>query len=339
MPKQLTLEKIGKLAGVSRATVSRVVNDYPHISPEIRERVQRIIDQTGYQPNLAARTLASTRSNIIGLVIPHVMDDIFSDPYYSILIQGIAETCCARDYTLSLFLLHTKEEENRTMQRILGTGFVDGLLLTADPSDSHLSQQIASKGKPFVQIGRPQVDDRISYVDVDNVKGAYNAVTHLIRQGRERIALIGSHANTAGDDRTLGYRKALEEHGIPWRDELVAVGSFSQKWGYQGMWQLLPQQPDAVFAASDLAALGAMQAMREAGVCIPEDIAIVGYDDIAAAQISEPALTTIRQPIRQTGELAAELLIDLAANDSEEVKRIILPTELIVRHSCGALLA
>lgn len=337
MPKQLTLEEIGTMAGVSRATVSRVINNYPHISPEVRERVQRIIDQTGYQPNLAARSLASNRTNIVGLIVPHTTQDIFSDLYYSVLIKGISEACYAQDYTLSLFLLHTKEEEARTLQRILGTGVIDGLLLTADPSDSRLSDLIASKQKPFVQIGRPQNDDNISYIDVDNIGGARLAVSHLLRRGRTRVALVGSNENTAGEDRTLGYFRALQHHGCVRRDELVAIGNFTEESGYASMKKLLPHKPDAVFAVSDQAAIGAMHAIQDSGLRIPEDIAIVGFDDIELAQTTTPSLTTVRQPIQRTGKLAGEALLDILAHGSDQVLRMVLPTELIVRSSCGAL--
>jgi LacI family transcriptional regulator len=337
MPKQLTLEEIGSMAGVSRATVSRVVNNYPHVSQEVRERVQQVINQTGYQPNLAARSLASNRSNILGLIIPNVMSDIFADPYYSMLIQGIAEACYSRDYTLSLFLLHTKKEEERTLQRVLGTGFIDGLLLTADPSDSQLSQQIARKQKPFVQIGRPQLSNEISYVDVDNTRGAYTAVMHLLQLGYKRIALIGSNENTAGEDRSRGYRHALQEYGYDWRSELVAIGDFSEQWGNEAMHRLLTQQPDAVFTASDRTALGAIRAIHEAGLRIPDDIAVVGFDDLESSQTTNPPLTTVRQPVRRSGQLAAEMLVNIVTNGADPVRHLILPTELIVRRSCGAM--
>jgi LacI family transcriptional regulator len=336
MGKQLTLEAIGKMAGVSRATVSRVINNYPHISPEVRERVQRVIDETGYRPNLAARTLASSRSHIIGMLIPYFVEDAFTDPYYPELAQGVTEICYAHDYTLSLFLLHAYEDD-RTLERILGTGFVDGLIITLDPNVGQLAQLLDRGGVPFVHVGRPPIEDSINYVDVDNVGGAYTAVKHLIQQGYERIAFIGRGINTTCEDRLAGYRQALADYDRPWIDELVVDGDFTITRGYEAMNELLPLHPDAVFAVNDRSAIGALDALNDAGLRVPEDVALVGFDDIAPAQRTNPSLSTIRQPIRQCGTAAAEILLDILSTGAHPVRRQILPTELVIRHSCGAL--
>ena len=336
MPKQLTLEEIGKMAGVSRATVSRVVNNYPHISPEVRERVQRVIDRTGYQPNLAARTLASSKSRIVGLLIPHFMQDTVVDPYYSVLQQGIAEACHTSDYTLATFLLHTTEED-LTLQRIIGTGFVDGLMITLDPTDGPMLQQLLRRDLPLVYIGRPRQPDAVSYVDIDNVRGAYLATAHLIQQGYTKIAFIGRGVNTTCEDRLQGYRQALLEHGLAWDDTLVIEGDFSVNSGYEGMKKLLPLRPEAVFAVNDRSAIGAMNAVQDAGLRVPEDIALVGFDDINISETVTPALTTIRQPIKESGRIAAETLVSILEDGVKPVQHV-LPVELIIRKSCGAAL-
>lgn len=330
--KRLTLEEIGKMAGVSRATVSRVIHDHPNIRPEVRARVQKVIAETGYQPNLAARTLASNKSNIIGLLIPSVVASIFTDPYYPTIIQGISRGCTLNDHTLSLFLFHSREEEERSFQRILGAGMVDGLIVTADRRDQLFTNSLLEQDFPFVQIGRPEnMDAGISYVDVDNVQGGWLATRHLIDSGFKRIAHISSETNTAGSDRTAGYMRALEESNVKYLPELVGFGDYTQESSYRSMRRLLNKSPDAVFVSSDAMALGALRAIREANLRVPEDIALVSFDDLPPSTVAEPPLTTVRQPVIQTGIRAVELLLDVMRDGNQ--RHAILPVELVVRSS------
>ena len=333
--KRLTLDEIGKLAGVSAATVSRVINNYPHITPERRERVQKVIAQTGFQPNPIARSLASHRTNIIGLVIPNVAHAVFTDPYFPNLIQGITQASNQRNLTLALFLFHSMQEETRTIQSILNNTLLDGLIITADRKEYSLVPQIAKQELPFIVVGRPESTEGITYVNTDNIAGGYLATEHLLRLGRRRIAIISADLNTAGDDRYTGYRDALRDHNVSFDTSLVARGDFSLESGYSAMQQLLPEHPDAVFAVSDNMGLGAQRAIRDAGLSIPQDIAIVGYDDLVPALQAEPQLTTIRQPVEQMGLTAVELLSDYASS-TVAPKSIIFPVELIIRASCGA---
>jgi len=336
--KKLTLEEVAKLAGVSRATVSRVVNNPERVSPKYRERVLKVIKETGYQPNQAARILASRRSNIIGLIIPSRADLIFTDPYFAALITGISRACNAHDYTLTLFVFHSQKEQEQVYQRALGTGLLDGLIVTADKINDPLIPQIIARKIPAVYVGRPLDKTNINFVDVDNVAGAYMAVSHLIRLGYKRIATItGPMSSTTSIDRHEGYVKALTERNRPIDDALIACGDFTRDSGYTSMRRLLPHQPDAVFVATDTMALGAMQAIQEANLTIPDDIAIVGFDDLPPAVIADPPLTTIRQPVNQNGMLAVETLIDLLETGSDSPCHTILPTELIVRATCGAM--
>ncbi|MBZ0286121.1 MAG: LacI family transcriptional regulator [Anaerolineae bacterium] len=334
--KSLTLEKIAELAGVSPATVSRVVNNYPHIRPEVRERVQQIITQTGFQPNVIARSLASDRSGIIGLVIPNSPRMVFTDPYFASLITGITQATNRSGLTLSLFLFHSKEEETRTIQSILTTGLLDGVIITADRKEDSFLPRFAERGLPFVLIGRPERHMQINYVDSDNVAGGYMAAEHLLKLGRRRVATIGSDQNTAGDDRYTGYRNALETYQFTVDPDLVAFGDFSMESGYSAMKTLLPQHPDGVFVASDTMALGALRAIREAGLRVPDDISVVGFDDLPHALQADPPLTTIQHPIEQSGRLAVELLSTLLNEKDAPSRRTILPGKLIIRASCGA---
>lgn len=335
--KRLTLDEIGKLAGVSRATVSRVVNNYPHIKPAVRERVQAIITQTGFQPNLIARSLASDRSGIIGLVIPNTPRMVFTDPFFPTLIQGITQATNRLNLTLSLFLFQSKDEETRTIRSILNTSLLDGLIITADRKEDSFVPKFIEREIPFVLIGRPETNQEIMYVDTDNVEGGYLATKHLIELGHRRIATIGANENTAGDDRLEGYRRALHDCGYAYDPDLIAFGNFSVQSGYEAMKLLIPARPDAVFIASDTMALGALRAVREAGLNVPEDIAIVGFDDLPPAQQSDPPLTTVQHPIEQLGVNAVELLSSILNEEAAQPTHIILPSRLIIRASCGAV--
>lgn len=336
--KKLTLEDVGRLAGVSRATVSRVVNNTSNVDPELRERVEKVIEETGYLPNVVARSLASNRSNILGLIIPSVAQTLFTDPYFPALIQGISQACNANDYTLSLFVFHSPQEETRVFRRALGSGLLDGLIVTTNRIEDPFIGELLDRKLPFVYVGRPPDTKRINYVDVDNVVGVLLAVKHLIRLGHQRIAHIGAPLDTTvGIDRRQGYERALTEAGLPIEKSLMAFGNFSQDSGYTAMRQVLKSHPDAAFIASDTMAIGAMQAIHEAGLRIPEDIAVVGFDDLLPAMNSTPTLTTVRQFVPRTGAIAAETLIDIIDVGPGPPRHIILPTELVIRASCGAM--
>ncbi len=336
--ERLTLEEVAKLAGVSRATVSRVVNNPERVSPKYRERVFKVIKETGYQPNQAARMLASRRSSIIGLIIPSRADLIFTDPYFAALITGISRACNTHDYTLALFVFHSQEEQNQVYQRALGTGLLDGLIVTADKITDPLIPQIIARKIPAVYVGRPLDKTNTSFVDVDNVAGAYIVVSHLLRLGHQRVATItGPMSSTTSIDRHEGYIKALTERHRPIEDDLIVSGDFTRDSGYTAMRQLLPHKPDAVFVATDTMALGAIQAIHEANLTIPDEIAVVGFDDLPPAAIANPPLTTVRQPVSQSGMFAVETLIDLLETGPDPPRHTILPTELIIRATCGAM--
>jgi LacI family transcriptional regulator len=329
--RKLTLDDIGRLAGVSRATVSRVINDYPHITPEVRERVQRVILETGYHPNRIAQSLASSRTGMIGLVIPQVAGTILTNPYFFHLINSITRATNQNDLTLALFLFHTTDEEDRIAKSILNTNFLDGVIVTADRREDALIRQLVENGIPLAFVGKPEPGLHVPYVNVENEIGGYLAAEHLIQRGRQRIATITARYNTAGEDRFMGYRRALQAYNIPYDERLVAEGDFSQESGYAAMQTLLEAMPDAVFASSDVMAIGAQRAIREAGLRIPEDIAMVGFDDLPQASIAEPPLTTIRQPIDQLGPIAVAFLEAAIERESDVMESLVLPVELILR--------
>ncbi|MCB8976717.1 MAG: LacI family DNA-binding transcriptional regulator [Ardenticatenaceae bacterium] len=340
MDGKLTLEKIGALAGVSRATVSRVINNHPNIREEVRQRVLEVIAETGYQPNQAARSLASNRTGLLGLVIPRDIQELFTDLYYPRLIQGVSQACNESGNTLALFIFHTEEEEQQIAAQIMRQGFLDGVIIAGLHFGDPLNQLVLFH-KPVLMIGEPLEYPQASFVDADNRLGAYTAVSHLISLGRQRIATITGRLDmTAGQQRRQGYLDALQANNLPIEDQLIAAGEFEQGKAYQATLQLLPHTPDAIFVASDSMALGVLRALADVGLRVPEDVAVVGYDDLAPLDTAVPfistTLTTIRQPIRRMGMLAVETLLEIIKEPQGPPRRIILPTELIIRQSCGA---
>lgn len=334
MKNNFTLEMVAEKAGVSRSTVSRVVNNQPNVREDVRERVLSVIKDTDYRPHPAARSLASHRTNVIGLVIPRSTHTFFNDPYFPALTEGVAEACNLHDYTLSLFLFKTEEDERRLVPRISRKGLVDGLIIQATHLGDTFIPQLLEGSVPFLMVGRPMNAPEASYIDVDNSGGAYDAVEHLINIGRKRIATITCALNTSvGIDRFEGYKRAFFSHGLELDDKLIVEGEFTEKSGYLGAKALLTHLPDAIFVGSDTMAVGAMRAIKEANLEVPQDIALVGFDDLPPALQVSPQLTTIRQPIRRFGAKAVEALLDITEKTTGIPRHVILGTELIIRGS------
>lgn len=328
---RLKLEDIGRMAGVSRATVSRVVNGAQNVRPEVRERVETVIRQTGYTPNAAARSLVSKRTGVIGLVIPSRVHSLFEDPYFAQLIQGITLASNRAGTTLSLFLFQSEAEERELYPRVIESGFLDGIIITATRMGDPLLARMTSRGIPLVMIGRPDIDD-VSYVDVDNSGGAAEAARHLVDIGCRRIGTIGAPTNTTtGRDRLDGFLTGLSDRGRAFDTDLRTDGDFSEPGGHDGMLELLDRGVDGVFVASDAMALGALRAIRERRLDVPGDVALVGFDGFTASQNSVPPLTTVRQPVADTAANAVEVLTRLISGELTEPTATVLPVELVVR--------
>ena len=342
----LTLENVAEMAGVSRSTVSRVVNDHPSVRPEVRERVWQIVRETGYQPHAAARSLVTRRTHIIGVIIPEAVSTLFTEPFFSLLLSGISDACNIHGYQLMLSLFGGPAKQGgpprqeEMYRRVVRGEHLDGVLVASTRVDDPLIPWLLRDRVPFVMIGSHH-DARMTYVDVDNVDGARMAVEHLIRLGHRRIATITGPLNMpAGQFRLNGYQQALAAHRLPEREQLVVEGDFTKESGAMAMQRLLAASPTAVFAASDMMAVGALQALRQAGLRVPQDVALVGFDDIPMAATVEPALTTVRQPISRMGSMATEVLMGMfesSASAGAPAHKVILPTQLVVRDSCGAL--
>lgn len=335
----LTLEQIAKLAGVSRSTVSRVVNDDPNVSDEVRQRVWKVIRETGYQPHAAARSLVTRRTQIIGVIIPESVTTLFTDPFFSLLLAGITAACNENRYHLMLSLFNSPEGSDAIYQRVLRSAYLDGVIVASATSDDPLIPRLLRDGIPFVLVGR-HLDRRVTYVDVDNLGGARMATEHLIRLGHKRIATVtGPLGMLSAQDRLAGYKQALEAHGLPVDTSLIAEGDYREGGGMAAARRLLPASPTAIFAASDVMAVGVLKALRQEGVDVPRDVALVSFDDLPVATAVQPALTTVRQPIDYLGRTAVQLLLDLINRPPDVTsvpQRLVLPTELVVRGSCGA---
>lgn len=329
-----TLDEVARVAGVSRATVSRVVNGSPKVSPEIRRSVERAIDRLGYVPNRAARSLVTRRSESIAVVITEPATRLFSDPFFPRVIRGVSTALAARDLQLILLMPDDLHEEERTVRYLTG-GHVDGVILVSLHGNDPLPSELAARRVPLVVVGRP-LGVEVDHVDADNRGGATLATRHLLEGGRRRIATITGPADmVAGIDRLAGYRDALSEAGVPVDPQLIAVGDFTHEGGTAAMERLLATRPDldAVFCASDLMAVAALGVLQTGGRRVPEDVAVVGYDDAPIATTTRPPLTSIRQPVEEMGREMVHLLVESMERRDRVPRRVILATELIRRAS------
>lgn len=335
--RNATLEEVAQAAGASRATVSRVVNGSPRVSPNVRRSVERAVAQLGYVPNRAARSLVMRRSDSIGIVIPDRASRFFSDPFFPQLLRGISQAVVARGLQLVLLMPQSDEEEKR-LEQYLSAGHVDGVVLIGLHADDLLPARLAAHGIPTVMSGRPLEDVRVSYVDVDNRQGARLAVEHLLAGGRRRIATItGALDMTGATDRLLGYRDALTDAGMRLDPSLEEVGDFSQETAARAMALLLKRHPglDGLFVASDSMAVAALRVLKDAGRRVPDDTAVVGFDDQPIARTANPPLSSIQQPIEtMTGEMIRLLLEGINTRDRVP-RQVIFPTRLVVRASSG----
>lgn len=327
-----TLEAVARLAGVSRATVSRVVNGSTTVAEPIRQAVRRAVEELGYVPNLAARSLVTQRTDSVALVLPEAATRVFSDDQvFPGIIRGAAQELEAADKQLVLMLAGSPAGHERVERYTTGR-HVDGVLFASLHGEDPLPGRLARLGIPVVCSGRPLDGADVPYVDVDHTGGVNTAVQHLIASGRRRIATIaGPQDMVAGIERLIGYRSAITDAGLP---ELVAYGDFTRESGIAAMRELLAADPelDAVFAASDLMAHAALRTLREAGRRVPEDVAVIGFDDIETAAYTEPPLTTVRQPIVELGRSMTRQLLRIAAGEEIE-QALVLPTELVLRES------
>jgi LacI family transcriptional regulator len=330
-PIKVTIVEVAEKAGVSLGTVSRVINNDVHVAPETRERVATVMRDMGYVANRQARGLKGSRTNVIGVLAPDL-----GTGYIGEILHGIDAELGLHQFDLMLFTTHRAAVKEANYVANMVQGMVDGLLLVLPRNPADYMGTLTRRKFPFVLIDHQGTGNPCQAVGASNWQGAYNATEYLIKLGHKRIGFItGSMDLGAALDRLDGYKSALQVHHLPEDPKLIYEGAFFQPDGYSGGSALLDidNPPTAIFVSNDVMAMGTMDAVRSRGLRIPEDVSILGFDDIPQAAMVRPALTTIRQPLEQMGRLATQMLIDKLKNPDKELGRIELPTELIVRDS------
>jgi LacI family transcriptional regulator len=351
----VTINDIARLAGVSKATVSRVINQKPDVDPETRTKILRIMDEQGFVPSVTAAGLAGGRTRLIGVLVPSLTWPLMPE-----IMRGIGEIVEQSTYELVLYTISHERDRSAMIDRILATRLTEGLLAVYPGQVTGYLSELHSSGYPVVMLDDQVVPTGTTpWVGADNRSGAYTAVKHLAQLGHRRIAHIKGRAGyQCSEDRYQGYCDALKEAGLAFDPELVVQGDFlvtgdttrAHQLNTAGATSLfaLAERPTAVFAASDDVANGVLQAAEEVGLRVPADVAVVGFDDVAPAAFMRPPLTTVRQPFFEMGMRATTLLLDAvnalrqprvgwhtAQRDSAPVREF-LPTSLVVRESCGA---
>lgn len=329
-----TIHDVAKYAGVGSITVSRVINNSGYISPETRERVRKAIVELGYVPNTLARSLRSRRTNTVGLIITDI-----TNPFFTTLARGVEDAANEAGYTVIFCNTDEDAAKEEKYLNVLLQKQVDGLLLVPTHRSLDTIRQVVKRGTPVVVLDRriPEVD--VDTVRCDSIDGAYQLTKYLISLGHRQIAVMsGAVGVSTADDRVAGYRKALDEYGITILDQYILRGEFTPDSGYSMTKQAinLPPRPTALIAANNFITIGAMKALQEVGIEVPEDMALVGFDDLPPAIVTFPFFTVVFQPAYDMGTRAMELLLKRLNEKEMEVKQeLILPTQLILRHSSG----
>ena len=329
-----TIRDVAKQAGVAPITVSRVVNNSGYVSQEKRDRVENAIAELGYVPNTLARSLRSRRTNTLALVLTDI-----TNPFWTTVARGVEDAASAAGLNVIFCNTDESEEEQNRYLKVLLQKQVDGILLAPAHSSHEQIESILSQNMPVVIIDRRIDGAEVDTVYCDSEGGAYDLVEHLISLGHKRIAILnGPKDVTTVIDRLHGYKRALTEAGVEANEKLLFCGGFDIDSGYSMAQQALARspRPTALFAANNFIAIGAIRAIRDAGLAIPEDVALVGFDDLPETLVIDPFLTAAAQPAYEMGRQATMLLLDrLSGKAPEEIQEIVLPVELIVRQSSG----
>lgn len=329
-----TLDDVAARAGVGRGTVSRTINGSPHVSPDAHARVMAAVRELGYVPNKAARSLVTRRTETVTLVISESERRVFTEPFFAGVVRGISAALVERSRPLLLAMAQTVAQ-HESLEHYLLSQHVDGVMMLSLHGDGRLLGELESRGLPVVLGGRPPHGEPVSFVDVDNVAGGREATAHLLERGRRRVAIVtGPSDMSVSIDRLQGYRDALAAEGVAHDPALVGVGDFTEAGGQAAMTELLTRVPhlDGVFASSDLMASGAVRALLQAGRKVPQDIAVVGFDDAPVARHIEPQLSTVHQPVEDMGRAMVELLV-ARIEGKPAGSHVMLSPHLVVRAS------
>lgn len=327
----VTIREVAESAGVSYATVSHVINNTRLVSQETRERVVAAMDALNYRPNALARSLRQGKTNTLGLVLPDS-----ANPFFAEISRSIEDEAFKKGY--SVFLCNTELDTQRELfyVDVLSKKQVDGIIFVAAGDQADSLDFLLRRNMPVVMIDRDVPNVEVDAVLTDHQLGGFLATRHLLDLGHNRIACIaGPSSITPSAERITGYRNALEEAGIPYDENLIIRGDYHAQSGMEITHSVLKMnpRPTAIFALNDLMALGALRAAAEVDCSVPDDLAVVGYDDLEIARFTNPPLTTISQPKKAIGAQAINLLVDRISNKSRPPSRLVLPPELVVRRS------
>ena len=333
MKQRATIAEIAQAAGVSVPTVSKVLNQRPDVAPETRLRVEQVIKEKGYVPNRAARALGGGQSGLIDLILPSFPNS----EYYLEIIQGIEAT--AQQEGKNVVLARIKDESQLDQLDYAADRSTDGAILILPHLYQPLAEKLQKLAIPFVIVDNNfSLDVPVPSLGTTNWMGGLMATQYLLGLGHQRIGIVADRSNyLSGQARFAGYRTALETAGLTLDPQLVREGNFIPKDGQEHTNALLAlsEPPTAIFAGSDWQAAGVYRAIWEHGLCIPEDISVIGFDDVPSAQWMSPPLTTIRQPLKEMGSMATSMLLKLIAGETLEVTRVELASDLIIRKSCA----
>ncbi len=327
---------IARLANVSPATVSRALNGYADVSPKTRQRIQKIVEEVGYRPSAVARGLVTKRSMLIGVFFVDHVNTGFRHPFFQDILASFKDVIGREGYDLLFFSTNTANDKSMSYQSRAEHRRADGILLVAAPRYEAEVAALASSRIPCMSIDMDLIGPRAGYLTSDNYGGAIRAVDFLVQNGHTDIAFIGDKNNgKPGQDRFMGYRKGLQDHGLPFRSEWMDYGDYTESSGYEAANRLLSasQVPSAIFCAGDVMAIGAMEAIREHGLTPGRDISIIGFDDVVLARHVSPSLTTIAQNRNAMGEQAAIALVELMRNPNVVPPTLTIETNLVIRES------
>jgi len=332
--KRYTIRDIAKMAKVSHTTVSRVLNNAPRVREETRRRILELVSILDYRPHARARAFASKRSHLLGLLVSDI-----SNPFYAELARGIEDKAHEKGYNVIFCSTDEKSERMKTYTNLMMDAGVDGLIFASVHLHEPVTEKLIDERFPVVLVNRKLSGSSYNYVICNNIQGAYEITEHLINLGHRKIAIITGSSNlSTGRERLQGYQKALKNHGIDFNQNYVIQGPFKRETGYKAAKKLLTMKdgPRAIFAGNDFMAIGVIDAIEELGMNIPEDVAVVGFDDTEFASHLRTKLTTVSQRKYEMGNLAVQILIDyIERKEKNYIHKVILEPKLVIRESCG----
>ncbi len=338
----ITIKDVAKAANVTPSTVSRVIADNPRISNKTKRKVRQVMEELGYHPNYKARNLASRKTQTIGLVMPNSTDQVFQNPFFPEVIRGISKMAHMTEYAIQFSTGETEEEIYDGVVQMVQSGRVDGVILLYSRMNDKVRAFLEEKDFPYTMIGKPSYDvEKISHVDNDNFSAAKEVTEYLLQLGHTKIGFVGGSTSLMVTlDRQQGYETALKEAGISICEEYIVHEDFLIEGGKQAISELLSlkETPTALVVVDDLMAFGIINTLEKMGLRVPDDISIVGFNNLLLSEISQPSLTTVNINIFDLGYHAAKNLIEIINNPDEPAKRIIVPYQMTIRGSCKKLI-